>query len=117
MSRRRMNGLDEERALADLRKLATFGKVGRGVNRPALSDADIAGREWLQDRMSGCGLESVIDGVGTVYGRSPGAKTAILLGSHSDSVPMGGWLYGALRVIFALEVARARQTSHESAAV
>ena len=112
-----MNGLDEERALADLRKLATFGKVGRGVNRPALSDADIAGREWLRNRMSECGLESVIDGVGTVYGRSPGAKATILLGSHSDSVPMGGWLDGALGVIFALEVARARQASHASAAV
>jgi N-carbamoyl-L-amino-acid hydrolase len=112
-----MNGLNEERALADLRKLATFGKVGRGVGRPALSDPDIAGREWLRNQMSECGLESVIDGVGTVYGRSLGAKAAILLGSHSDSVPMGGWLDGALGVIFALEVARAWQASHPSAAV
>jgi N-carbamoyl-L-amino-acid hydrolase len=112
-----MIGLDEDRALADLRKLATFGKVGRGVNRPALSDADIAAREWLRGRMSECGLEAVIDGVGTVYGRAPGAKAAILLGSHSDSVPMGGWLDGALGVIFAQEVARARQASHPSAAV
>jgi N-carbamoyl-L-amino-acid hydrolase len=112
-----MNGLDEDRALADLRNLATFGKVGRGVNRPALSDSDIAGREWLRSRMSECGLESVIDGVGTVYGRAPGAKATILLGSHSDSVPMGGWLDGALGVIFALEVARVPQASHVSAAV
>jgi N-carbamoyl-L-amino-acid hydrolase len=112
-----MNGLDEDRALADLRNLATFGKVGRGVNRPALSDADITGREWLRNRMSECGLESVIDGLGTVYGRSPGAKATILLGSHSDSVPMGGWLDGALGVIFALEVARVRQASNVSAAV
>ena len=82
--------LNEDRALADLRKLATFGKVGRGVNRPAFSDADIAAREWLRDRMSECGLEAAIDGLGTVYGRAPGAKASILLGSHSDSVPMGG---------------------------
>ncbi|MBV9289343.1 MAG: M20/M25/M40 family metallo-hydrolase, partial [Hyphomicrobiales bacterium] len=112
-----MIGLDEERALADMRQLATFGKVGRGVNRPALSDADVAGREWLRTRMSECGLESVVDGVGTVYGRSPGAKAAILLGSHSDSVPMGGCLDGALGVIFALEVARARQSSAATATV
>jgi N-carbamoyl-L-amino-acid hydrolase len=112
-----MSGLNEDRALADLRKLAMFGKVGRGVNRPALSDADIAGREWLCDRMRECGLEAGIDGVGTVYGRAPGAKATVLLGSHSDSVPMGGWLDGALGVIFALEVARARQARHPSGAV
>jgi beta-ureidopropionase / N-carbamoyl-L-amino-acid hydrolase len=109
--------LDEDRALADLRKLATFGKAGRGVNRPALSEADIAAREWLCDRMSECGLEAAVDGVGTVYGRAPDAKASILLGSHSDSVPMGGWLDGALGVIFALEVARARRAIHPSIAV
>jgi N-carbamoyl-L-amino-acid hydrolase len=109
--------LDEDRALADLRELATFGKVGRGVDRPALSDADIAAREWLRDRMSECGLEAEIDGVGTVYGHAPGVKASILLGSHSDSVPLGGWLDGALGVVFALEVARARQASNPSAAV
>ena len=109
--------VDEDRALADLRELATFGKAGRGVNRPAFSDADIAGREWLADRMRGCGLEAAVDRVGTVYGRAPAAKTTVLLGSHSDSVPMGGWLDGALGVIFALEVARSRQASHPSASV
>jgi hypothetical protein len=40
-----MNGLDEDRALRDLRTLATFGKAGRGVNRPALSDADVEARK------------------------------------------------------------------------
>jgi N-carbamoyl-L-amino-acid hydrolase len=109
--------IDEDRALAELRELATFGKAGRGVNRPALSSADIAGREWLVDRMRGCGLKASVDRVGTVYGRAPAAKATILLGSHSDSVPMGGWLDGALGVIFALEVARSRQASHSSASV
>jgi beta-ureidopropionase / N-carbamoyl-L-amino-acid hydrolase len=112
-----MNGLDEDRALTDLRKLATFGKVGSGVSRPALSAADIDAREWLRARMSECGLEAMIDSVGNVYGRAPSAKASILLGSHSDSVPAGGWLDGALGVIFALEVARTRQASHPSAAV
>ena len=109
--------IDEDRALAELRELATFGKAGRGVNRPAFSDADIAGREWLADRMRGCGLEAAVDRVGTVYGRAPAAKATVLLGSHSDSVPMGGWLDGALGVIFALEVARSHQASNPSASV
>ena len=49
----------------------------------------------------------MIDGIGNVYGRSPDATRSILVGSHSDSVPNGGWLDGALGVVYALEVARA----------
>lgn len=112
-----MDGLDEDRALADLRALAQFGRVGTGVNRPALTEADIAAREWLRDRMAKAGLSAMIDGVGNVFGRSPFARVALLTGSHSDSVPNGGWLDGALGVIFALEVARARQATHPHAAI
>ena len=32
---------------------------------------------------------------------------ALLIGSHSDTQPTGGWLDGALGVIYALEVVRA----------
>ncbi len=112
-----MEGLDEDRAIEDLRTLAQFGKVGTGVNRPALTDADVAAREWLRDRMAEAGLNATIDGIGNVYGRSPYATVALLAGSHSDSVPNGGWLDGALGVAFALEVARAYQTTHPRAPV
>jgi beta-ureidopropionase / N-carbamoyl-L-amino-acid hydrolase len=112
-----MDGLDEDRAIADLRALAQFGKVGTGVNRPALTDADVAAREWLRDRMAEAGLAATIDGIGNVYGRAPSAHIALLAGSHSDSVPNGGWLDGALGVVFALEIARARRAAHPNAAV
>jgi beta-ureidopropionase / N-carbamoyl-L-amino-acid hydrolase len=101
-----MLAVDEDRVIADLRVLAEFGKAGTGVNRPALSEADFSARQWLLRQMQGAGLEATIDGISTVYGRSPAAQS-ILVGSHSDSVPRGGWLDGALGVIFALEVARA----------
>jgi N-carbamoyl-L-amino-acid hydrolase len=100
--------LNEERLLADLRALAEFGKVGSGVNRPAFGEADLAARHWLKAQMQAAGLDAVIDGIGNVYGRSPDATQSILVGSHSDSVPNGGWLDGSLGVIFGLEVARAR---------
>ena len=105
-----MLSVDEDRVIADLRTLAEFGKVGTGVNRPAFSEADMAARQWLARQMQAAGLETVIDGIGTVYGRSS-AGQSILVGSHSDSVPNGGWLDGALGVIFALEVARAAHAS------
>ena len=106
-----MLAVDEDRVLADLRTLAEFGKQGTGVSRPAFSDADLNARRWLTDQMKAAGLEAVIDGIGTVYGRSPDAEQSILVGSHSDSVPDGGWLDGALGVIFGLELARSGRRS------
>ena len=64
-------------------------------------------RRWLVDKFEEAGLEATIDGVATVFGRSPQPGPALLLGSHSDSQPRGGWLDGPLGVIFALEAARA----------
>jgi N-carbamoyl-L-amino-acid hydrolase len=61
--------------------------------------------------MSDAGLDARIDGVGSVYGRCGGVERALLIGSHTDSVPRGGWLDGALGVIYGLEIARARVTS------
>ncbi len=99
--------VDGSRLLADLRALAEFGKTGQGVHRLALSDEDIAARAWLLERMGDAGLEARIDGVGSVVGRTPSVERAILMGSHTDTVPNGGWLDGAMGVIYGLELARA----------
>ena len=98
--------IDAGRLLADLRALAGFGKCGTGVDRPAFGVPDTAARCWLRDRMADAGLAPVIDSVGNVYGRDPRAERAVLVGSHSDSVPKGGWLDGALGVIYGIEIAR-----------
>ncbi len=98
--------IDTSRFLADLHKLRSFGAsgVGKGVVRPAFSDADIAARKWLAERMAQAGLTPHFDPVGNLFGLAAGQS--LLLGSHSDSQPEGGWLDGALGVIAALEVAR-----------
>ncbi|MBM3367689.1 MAG: hydantoinase/carbamoylase family amidase [Betaproteobacteria bacterium] len=100
----RING---ERLLADLRHLRSIGAQGRGVVRPAFSAKDMEARRWLKQRYDEAGLEATIDGVGNVYGRSRQPGKALLSGSHSDTQPTGGWLDGALGVVYALEVARA----------
>ena len=98
-----------ERFLKDLHDLRQFGAsgVGKGVVRPAYSAADVAAREWLAARMRDAGLEPRFDAVGNLFGLAPGRS--LLMGSHSDSQPEGGWLDGALGVIMALEIARAAQ--------
>jgi N-carbamoyl-L-amino-acid hydrolase len=102
-----MPAIDPERLLADLRTLRSIGAQGRGVVRPAFSAADMEARRWLERRYAEAGLEATIDGAGNVFGRSRQPGKALLIGSHSDTQPTGGWLDGALGVIYALEVVRA----------
>ncbi|MBY6057050.1 Zn-dependent hydrolase [Leisingera daeponensis] len=99
--------IDPQRFLEDLHKLRSFGAsgVGKGVVRQAYSDADIAARKWLAGRMKEAGLEPHFDPLGNLFGLA--AEKSLLLGSHSDSQPEGGWLDGALGVIAGLEIARA----------
>ncbi len=100
----RING---DRLLADLRHIANFGRYETGVHRPHLSPQDVESRHWLAARMKEAGLDPVIDGIGNVIGRSTGHGPRLLMGSHTDTQPRGGWLDGVMGVIYALEIARA----------
>lgn len=99
--------VNPDRFLADLHHLRSFGAAGtgKGVVRPAFSDPDIAARRWLAAQYAATGLEVAVDPCGSVFGLAPGRS--LLVGSHSDTQPEGGWLDGALGVICGLELARA----------
>lgn len=99
--------INTERMLADLDTLRSIGAVKTGVVRPAYSEADRLARIWLAERMEQAGLEVSIDAIGNVFGLPPGTEKCILIGSHSDTQPEGGWLDGAYGVIVGLEIARA----------
>ena len=96
-----------DRFLADLHKLRSFGAsgTGKGVVRRAYTPADLDARDWLAEQIAAAGLTPHFDEMGNLFGLAEGPS--LLMGSHSDSQPEGGWLDGALGVIAALEVARA----------
>lgn len=102
-----MPRIDSAHLLADLERLRAFGRYETGVHRPTYSPADVESRHWLAQKFREAGLEPVIDGVGNVIGRNPAAERRLLVGSHSETQPYGGWLDGALGVIYGLELARA----------
>jgi beta-ureidopropionase / N-carbamoyl-L-amino-acid hydrolase len=102
-----MPRIEGERVIADLKRLAEFGRYKSGVHRPTYSAEDIASRRWLADQFAAAGLDPMIDGIGNVIGRNPRAARRLLVGSHSETQPHGGWLDGALGVIYGLELARA----------
>jgi beta-ureidopropionase / N-carbamoyl-L-amino-acid hydrolase len=110
----RING---KRLLADLRELATIGAYKTGVDRVALSPEDIAARRWLVGKLEAAGLTASMDRIGNVLGRDQRVARAILIGSHTDTVPKGGWLDGALGVGYALEIARSAIEANEPHAV
>ena len=97
--------IDTSRFLSDLHHLRSFGAQGTGVVRPAYSVPDLAARDWLAERMAEAGLAVHFDAMGNLFGLAP--SPSLLLGSHSDTQPTGGWLDGALGVVAALEIARA----------
>lgn len=93
--------------MASLQSLRVFGASGTGVVRQTFSDHDMAARRWLVDQMQDAGLDAAIDGAGNVVGISRNPGPAVIVGSHSDTQPRGGWLDGAMGVMYAIEIARA----------
>jgi hydantoinase/carbamoylase family amidase len=102
--------INENRFREDFDALSEFGKTPKGgVNRPALSPAHLASRDWLRNKIEQAGLEFRQDGAGNhsaFLSCGPLSAPSLLLGSHLDSVPTGGRFDGALGVLAGLEVLR-----------
>jgi len=64
-------------------------------------------REWFKSKIAPLGLQIETDSAGNNWVTIRGASSkAVIVGSHLDSVPNGGWLDGALGVTAALEALR-----------
>jgi allantoate deiminase len=101
--------VDAERALRGLRELARLTSDEHGAQRVAWTEAWTAAREWLRGELDGIATVTVeTDAAGNTWATLPGAdERFVIVGSHLDSVPDGGWLDGALGVVAGLEVLRA----------
>jgi beta-ureidopropionase / N-carbamoyl-L-amino-acid hydrolase len=99
--------IDTGAFLHDLHDLRTIGQFRTGVHRPTYSPQDMESRRWLMDRLTACGLDASIDGIGNVYGRHKGPGPHLLIGSHIETQNEAGWLDGALGVVAGVALARA----------
>ena len=102
-----MPAIKPDRVLGDLYKLRTFGTYKTGVHRPTFSAEDIAARQWFADQCTAAGLDTTIDGIGNVLGKSRASGAKALSGSHLESQNHAGWLDGPLGCVYALEASRA----------
>jgi N-carbamoyl-L-amino-acid hydrolase len=116
---------DPSRVVADLLELRALTSQpvdgiaqtvgGRPSPAPPLGSARLAwtqpwveAREWFASTFEDVPVEITTDPAGNLWVTLPGARPdRIVLGSHLDSVPNGGWLDGCLGVLAGAEVLRA----------
>lgn len=106
--------LNPGRVIANLRELQALTSNENGAQRIAWSPTWLIAREWFQHKLEGLPVEHHYDAAGNSWTTLRGTSdVSLVLGSHLDSVPNGGWLDGSLGVLAALEVL---QTIHEESA-
>jgi hydantoinase/carbamoylase family amidase len=91
--------------IADLRELAALTSDTNGAQRLAFTPTWQKARDWFTSKLAGLPVEHHLDAAGNNWVTLPGASPkSLVLGSHLDSVPNGGWLDGCLGVVTALEI-------------
>ena len=97
--------VDAKAVLAHLDELRTLTGNDSGAQRVAWSPVWLQAREWFRSKLADLPLEQHFDAAGNHWTTLPGkSERALVLGSHLDSVPNGGWLDGCLGVLAGLEV-------------
>jgi N-carbamoyl-L-amino-acid hydrolase len=99
--------VDEQAAINQLKELRALTADENGAQRLAWSPVWMKAREWFQSILHALPVEHHLDAAGNSWSTLEGASDAtLILGSHLDSVPNGGWLDGCLGIIGAYAVLR-----------
>src|SRR5829696_926793 len=93
--------------VANLRELAKLTSTSDGAQRLAWGPVWRDARKWFNGKLAVLGITPEIDSAGNSWATLKGASDrTVIVGSHLDSVPNGGWLDGALGVMVGLEALR-----------
>jgi hypothetical protein len=94
--------VDAQAAIDLLKELRALTADEHGAQRLAWSPTWLKARAWFQSKLSELPVEHHLDAAGNIWTTLEGeSQKALILGSHLDSVPNGGWLDGCLGVIAA----------------
>jgi hydantoinase/carbamoylase family amidase len=100
--------VEPARVLAGLRELRSLTGDSHGAQRVAWSQTWGRAREWLSEQLAGSPVVIDVDEAGNLWATLAGERPeSLVIGSHLDSIPDGGWLDGALGVLAAAELLRA----------
>ena len=99
--------IDAMNVIANLNELRALTGDESGAQRVAWTPVWLKARRWFEGKLAGLPVESHFDAAGNRWTTLQGvSKRALVMGSHLDSVPNGGWLDGCLGVLAGLEVER-----------
>ena len=99
---------DPHRVIADLRTLADRTGGPEGSRRLAWTPEWLEARALFRESLATLPVEIDTDEAGNLWAVLRGDRPEMLVvGSHLDSVPKGGWLDGALGVMAGVELLRA----------
>lgn len=94
--------------VADLKELAALTSDDKGAQRVAWTPIYQKAADWFKEKMQAAGAQVWVDAAGNSWAKFAGAsEEAIVIGSHLDSVPDGGWLDGALGVVAGMGIGKA----------
>ncbi len=93
--------------IANLRELSQLTSNADGAQRLAWGPVWRDARSWFNGKLAALGLTPDVDAAGNSWVTLPGqSDRTVIIGSHLDSVPNGGWLDGALGVMAGFEALR-----------
>ena len=96
--------MSAQTVVANLRELAKLTSTPDGAQRLAWGPVWREARQWFNGKLADIGITPEIDAAGNSWATLKGTSDkTVIIGSHLDSVPNGGWLDGALGVIAGLE--------------
>ena len=99
--------VDPQSAIDLLKELRALTADENGAQRLAWSPVWLKAREWFQSKLRELPIEHHLDAAGNSWTTLRGeSDKSLILGSHLDSVPNGGWLDGCLGVLAAFAVLR-----------
>ena len=99
--------VDAQAAVDLLKELRTLTADEHGAQRLAWSPVWLKARKWFESKLLELPVEHHYDAAGNSWSTLTGDSDAtLILGSHLDSVPNGGWLDGCLGVIAGYTVLR-----------
>ncbi|HEY1580191.1 MAG TPA: Zn-dependent hydrolase [Terracidiphilus sp.] len=105
--------VDVDAVIAHLEELRSHTADEHGAQRIAWSPVWLRSRAWFERKLAGLPVEHHYDAAGNHWITLPGAsERALVIGSHLDSVPNGGWLDGCLGVLTGLEILKHLAREH-----
>lgn len=99
--------VEPKNVLRNLDELRALTADEMGAQRVAWTPTWLKARAWFEENLKALPVEHHYDAAGNHWMTLAGeSERPLVMGSHLDSVPNGGWLDGCLGVLTALEVLR-----------